>query len=267
MTSTVRIIADSTAPNGHRLTTMALWYPRFIHSEFMTHRQFSRNASSSRAIPISRVIEDILEYPAMPIYWGKNIPGMKAVEQIAHPEQAKLRWIDAMHSAIASARKLAELGVHKQTVNRLLEPFSFISVVVSSTGWDNFFEQRDHDDAQPEIRALARVMRIALRDSKPKRLSNGDWHLPYITGEDKDEYDVDVLKKVSAARCARVSYVGHDGKATTIEEDLTLFDKLSGSSPKHLSPLEHQATPWCYPHSTVTCGNFTGWVQHRHLVT
>ena len=45
------------------LWTFELTYPRYIHSEFMTHRVFSRNASSSRAIPVKRMIEQVRNNP------------------------------------------------------------------------------------------------------------------------------------------------------------------------------------------------------------
>ena len=45
------VLIDSVNPAGQRLTTFVLRFPRFVLSEFNTHRMFSRNASSSRAIP------------------------------------------------------------------------------------------------------------------------------------------------------------------------------------------------------------------------
>lgn len=282
MTITAKVIADSIHMHGGpRLTTLQLRYPRFIHAEFMTHRVFSRNASSSRAIPVARLIADIEADPAMPIHWGKNQPGMQAHEEHNGPVAAPWcngqmtregAWLNAMDGAIKMAKLFDEAGYHKQIVNRLLEPYSHINVVVSSTKWENFFALRAHPDAQPEIRALAEAMLEAMRASEPVGLHHGEWHLPYVTDEEQDELAIEhhprvateLAKKVSAARCARVSYLTFEGKSPVIEADLKLFDKLAGGVPLHASPLEHQATPrlphsgWAYP-----CGNFHGWAQFR----
>ena len=154
MTITAKIIADSISPAGARLTTLQLRYPRFIHAEFMTHRMFSRNASSSRAIPVERLIQDVLDDPAMPVFWGKNQPGMQAREDhhalvggegvsgYDHFDDSITReaaWLISRGIAIQHAREFAKAGYHKQIVNRLLEPFSHINVVVTATEWENFF--------------------------------------------------------------------------------------------------------------------------------
>jgi len=282
MTITAKVIADSIHMHGGpRLTTLQLRYPRFIHAEFMTHRVFSRNASSSRAIPVARLIADIREDPAMPMHWGKNQPGMQADEEHNAPIAAPWSggtmtrqgaWLNAMDGAIKMATLFDEAGYHKQIVNRLLEPYSHINVIVSSTKWENFFALRAHPDAQPEIRLLAEAMLAAMRASEPNGLHAGDWHLPYVTDADWDDIEIqygpraatEVAKKVSAARCARVSYLTFEGKKPAIEADIKLFEKLAGGVPLHASPLEHQATPrrphsgWAYP-----CGNFDGWAQFR----
>jgi thymidylate synthase ThyX len=164
MTITSTVIADSIADGCPRLTTMQLRYPRFIHSEFMTHRQFSRNASSSRAIPIDRLIQDVIDDPAMPIYWGANKPGMQAGDEL---ESGHAEWILARDTAIHHAQRMARMGYHKQIVNRILEPFAHINVLCTATAdaYAHFFALRDHPDAQPEIAALARAMRDAMDGS------------------------------------------------------------------------------------------------------
>lgn len=292
MTIEAKMIVDSVSPQGIRLTTFQLRYPRWIHAEFLTHRMFSRNASSSRAIPVAKLIEDIERDPAMPIHWGKNQPGMQAREALdAHAEEeAFATWTDALESAISCAKNMARINAHKQIVNRLLEPFSHINVVCSSTDYENFFTLRRHEDAQPEIKALADAMWKAREESIPVPLKVGDWHLPYISKQDgslayrflkqgritRDEPPLEetlqTLLKVSVARCARVSYLTHEGKESTVEEDLKLYERLVGSSPLHASPAEHQATPdeenyqegavlgWEHPELH---GNFRGWVQYR----
>ena len=290
MTISVKIICDSRY-GGDRLTTMELKYPRFIHAEFMTHRVFSRNASSSRAIPIQRQIDMIMEDTAMPIHWGKNQAGMQAQEELIGSDlvAAQMLWVAARDDAIATAEALIQFGAHKQIVNRILEPFSHITVLVTSDSWGNFFALRDHEDAQPEIRELARVMKAAMETSTPKSLGLGEWHLPYLDDEDlaninnhmaessitrhePNKWDVCMMAcAVSAARCARVSYLTHDGERPTLQKDLELYRHLVNANPPHMSPCEHQASPNCYSKVAdlgypITHSNFRGWNQFRHLI-
>ena len=294
MTITAKVICDSQPKTGTRITTLELEYPRFIHSEFMTHRMFSRNASSSRAIPIMKMIQAVIDNPAMPIHWGKNQAGMQAREQLEdrYQLQAQLLWKAARDSAVEHARTMMALGVHKQIVNRILEPFTHIKVIVTATDFANFFALRDHEDAQPEIRELARVMKAAMETSTPKSLGLGEWHLPYLDDEDlaninnhmaessitrhkPNKWDVCIMAcAVSAARCARVSYLTHDGERPTLEKDLELYRHLVNANPPHMSPCEHQASPNCYskvdeldyPITPITHSNFRGWRQFRHLI-
>lgn len=297
MTISATIIADSISPTGNRLTTFSLRYPRFIHAEFMTHRMFSRNASSSRAIPVKRMIEDLRRDPAMPVYWGSNKPGMQAGAEVEKRmlQNCKNMWLAAMEEAIDSAQLLMAYGLHKQIANRILEPWAHINVVVTATEWANFFALRAHPDAQPEIKELAEAMMAAIGQSDPVLLASGQWHLPYVDLNGQSD-DVDaatdhitangvlrvvptwnqiesLLKKVSVARCARVSYLTHDGRKTTVEEDLKLYEQLVVSQPLHASPAEHQATPdealdprpdgtheWA---RSDLHGNLVGWIQYR----
>jgi hypothetical protein len=261
---TAKIIADSISPSKIRIVTMSLVYPRFIHAEFMTHRVFSRNASSSRAEPVEKHIARIKKHCAMPTYWGSNKPGMQAGEEIENVLEAIQQWLDAKDLAIEQATLLNNLGLHKQIVNRVLEPYSHISVVCTSTDWENFFNLRRHPDAQPEIRALADEMWDALQESYPVPLPIGHWHLPYIKWQEKQEYNLTTLLAASTARCARVSYLKHDGTTPNIEEDIKLYDKLVGGVPIHASPTEHQATPLVDPEEKSN--NFRGWLQHRELL-
>lgn len=264
-----KVIEDSINSKGDRITTMQLVYPRFIHSEFMTHRVFSRNASSSRAIPVKKMLEMVRNEPAMPIHWGLNQPGMQANHQLCgtHLENTKELWREAAWAAARVAEAMEAEGAHKQIVNRILEPFQHIHVVVTSTEWDNWFELRDHEDAQPEIRELARQMKIAMENSKPILLQNGQWHLPYVTIDEKlGIEDVQLLRNISAARCCRVSYLKHDGTAASVEEDLKLCDRLIGSVPLHASPFEHQATPDVMYMNPELHGNLKGWIQNRKLI-
>jgi thymidylate synthase ThyX len=280
------IVADSVAPSGIRLTTFVVTYPRFIHSEFMTHRVFSRNASSSRAIPVKKSIQMVKDNPVIPLAFTKNQKGMQggeALEQEAH-DKAVAAWLEGRDRAVEIAEKLADLEVHKQYANRILEPYAHITVVVSATDWDNFFALRCHSAAQPEIHALADLMYGLYFLNKPRELKEGEWHLPFVSESlQSEEYhevlsrtqsvegfemDVsfgwkfdDTLIKRSVARCARVSYLNHDGTSTTVEQDLQLYDRLLGQIPIHASPAEHQAMAIAHPEDRS--GNFRGWVQFR----
>lgn len=260
-----KIIADSISTAGKRITTMQLCYPRFIHSEFMTHRMFSRNAMSSRAVPVAKMIEQVRNDPAMPIHWGKNQPGMQAHEELKGKAKSNAieNWKQAAVYAADTAEYLSADGAHKQIVNRILEPFQWMHTVVTATEWDNFFELRCHADAQPEIHALACAMRDAMKESSPTTRFDFVWHLPYVADEERERIAIDDLRKISAARCARVSYLKHDGAAPNIEDDLKLFERLAGGKPIHASPLEHQAVP--LPKATDRSRNFCGWLQFREM--
>lgn len=260
MTIEAKIIADSISEEGVRLTTMQLVYPRFIHAEFMTHRCFSRNASSSRAIPVAKMIEAVRTNPAMPIHWGANQPGMQARAEVEDKALAEAEWRKAAKYAASFAEDMNEMGLHKQVVNRILEPFQHIHVVMSSTEWRNFFDLRCHPDAQPEMQALAYAMFHAHRGSTPRLMFPGGWHLPYVSEDERHQYGIDTCIKMSAARCARVSYLTHEGKVPNIEEDVRLYNQLVNAVPPHMSPVEHQAMamPSC-----SFFANFRGWRQHR----
>lgn len=272
------IIADSISPEGIRLITWQLQYWRPIHSELMTHRVFSRNAGSSRARPSKSIINQVINDPWGPLHWGKNQPGMQANAELDGEDlhNARAAWCAAAHKAASEAEVMLSLGVHKQIVNRLLEPFTYIDVVLSGTDFANWYALRDHKDAQPEIRELASLMKEVQAHSEPQLLQPGQWHLPYIDeldGEEarncceSDQDIIDLLRKVSAARCARVSYKLHDGSNTGFTKDLELFDRLLVSQPLHASPAEHQATPLELGDTNFQqCGNFRGWRQFRKML-
>lgn len=270
---TAEVICDSISEQGHRLTTMKGRCPKFIWQEFLTHRMFSRNASSSRAIPTTKYIEEVRSdaLRAAPIWWGRNQKGMQAAEELeGYPPQfesgyhspkmeVQIAWSRAAMNAAHEAEQMMKWGAHKQIVNRILEPFCHINFVVTATEWDNFFGLRLHRDAQPEMRALAIAMWEARKASVPTVLGPDSWHLPFITDQDiagagwaginnaaaLDGVDeTNMLIRVSVARCARVSYESFEtGKRSTVEEDLKLYDRLVGAQPMHTSPAEHQSTP------------------------
>lgn len=268
MACEVRVIEDSLNPyNKIRLTTLQLRYWRGIHAEFMTHRVFSRNASSSRAIPVSTFLKQVWNDPATPVHWGANQPGMKARTELTGFKKwfAQFMWKTSGKMVCCLVWLTNKVSSpHKQVFNRLLEPWQYISVIVTSTEWDNFFELRNHPDAQPEIQELAREMKYAMDNSKPTERYT---HIPYITGSDRIALGQDDstgrLMQISTARCARVSYFTHDKQIPEIEKDLKLFNDLVGSVPIHASPTEHQAEAL---DSEEFNKNFRGWSQFRNIV-
>ena len=274
----VTILADSISPKGIRLTTFQLKYWRAVHSEMMTHRVFSRCAQSSRATPIEKTFENIKNGAWGPAKWTKNCKGMVAQEELnaEHIPYANLTWDLAAQNMITIAQGFVNMGIHKQIVNRLLEPFNSINVVVSSTCWNNFWKLRQAHDADPSIKILADKMHEVFDQHEPEKLDYGQWHLPHIQEEDWNlvkEYQKNTdspknfstlmyLCRVSAARCARVSYKAFDG-TTSIEQDLNLFNRLVQDG--HMTPLEHvaMADDGKFPEEY---GNFIGWRQLRKMM-
>jgi thymidylate synthase ThyX/5-methylcytosine-specific restriction endonuclease McrA len=237
-------------------------FHNFVANGFVVHN--SRNAASSRAIPIRKMIEAVRDEPAMPRWWGRNQSGMQAFEQLEEEARAKAlhEWKLALDDALAHAERLArkDIDLHKQLVNRLLEPFAWITVIITATEWANFFTQRCHPDAQPEIKHIAELMLAAYRASTPVLIPDGHWHLPLIQ-DDERTLPEDVLCKLSVARCARVSYLTHEGRRDH-DKDFELYERLLGGGANgHWSPFEHVATPLADPQAHS--GNFRGWEQYR----
>lgn len=278
------IVADSISPEGVRIVSVQTQAPRLIHSELLRHRVFSFSAGSSRAVPVTRMLHQVCNDPARPKRFGANKAGMQDAgehhEMVRSPITGLMlnvdeAWNQAARDAAWWADAFRAAGYHKQVANRLTEPFQMLPCLVTATEWDNFFELRDHDDADPTIRELAVQVKQAMDQSTPRRIPIGGWHVPYVRDEELTYYPWATLTKISAARCARNSYMNHAGDPPTLEEDLLLFDKLVGSKPWHASPLEHQATParsnpntesklpWERWERYELHGNFKGWVQHR----
>lgn len=253
------IIADSISPDGKRITTFELVYPRYIHSELMTHRVFSRNASSSRATPLSVTLDEVRNDPVFFDYVGKNKSGMVAGEKLTDYENHVFQeqWTRLGTMVADFVENLSkDFNIHKQTLNRALEPWLRIRTLVTATDWDNWFALRIAPDAQPEIRSLALAMKEAMNESKPAKT---DIHLPYITAAELADEDVNLLTwvKVSVARCARVSYARHDGKENDTSVDVELHNRLLKGG--HFSPFEHVARPCEGRHA-----NFNGWQSYRN---
>lgn len=266
-------MADSISPTGQRLTTMEVVIHRFVLAEFNTHRVFSRNSASSRAIPVAKQLDRVLNDCAYPVEFGSNQSGMQAGPPLTGDDldNARILWVEAANAAAGYATLLMEAGVHKQVTNRLLEPFMWHTIIVTATDYNNFFVQRCSPLAQPEIRVAAEEMCMAYENSVPAPLSEGQFHLPYIDEHDRESMSAADLLKVSVARCARVSYLTQNG-VRDHQEDITLYDRLVTASPPHFSPMEHVATPnhenitWFKNAPLARVGNFPGWDQLRHTL-
>jgi thymidylate synthase ThyX len=256
-------------PNAPELTTIELTYPRFIHAEIMTHRVLSRNASSSRAIPVNKLTAMALEDPAFFVSVGQNQPGMQPGNEV--PDEVKNKfyeeWVELANiNAKYALRWANEYNIHKQVVNRVMEPWHHIKVIATATEWNNLFSLRCHPSAQAEFQELACKMRDAINSTQAQELSSGQWHLPYVTDEEKQNNDIDTCLKISVARCARVSYMNHDGSKPDIQKDIKLHDDLVGSEPIHASPAEHQAQTCLEIIDKRFNSNLVNWLQYRKLI-
>jgi thymidylate synthase ThyX len=258
MTITARVVTDSVAPGCPRLTTVLVRFPHVILPQVLTHRVFSRSTSSSRAIPIAKLISDVEADPYVPTEWRYAADrGMQPGELMSERDDLACgyRWRKAIAEAIWAAQNFATCGASKEHANRLLEPFSHVNMVITATEWMNFFTLRIDRHAQGEIRDLAIAIRDAMRSSTPRALTHGEWHLPFVDDDAEDG------PKLSAARCARTSYLTHDGKAPDAAADLRLAEMLIREG--HMSPLEHQARAWRGGHGGRNLGG--SWVQHRQI--
>lgn len=288
-----KVLKRSVGRDAPPITSFQLRYPLIIHAESKTHRllsenevepetpglmndrNLSRNARSSRAVPTTRLIEEVKTNPYVPRYWGANQKGMQAGAEcdelvdtldfggfeLMSNERA---WLVARDNAVGAAQAFADAGYHKQIANRLLAPFLHIDTVVTATEWDNFFLLRDHDAAEPHIRDLARAMKVAIAEwddehGGPTLIEPGDWHTPYAHDAETYGAIVDYLadmgmphrqkeiigirREVSVTRCAQVSYTPFHEAKLTIEQEVARHDALVAAQPMHASPCEHQARP------------------------
>ena len=267
-----KVICDSISEQGVRLTTFEIEYPRFILAELNTHRQLSKNSSSSRAIPIKKMLSTIEDNMAVPVYWGKAKSGMQADGEVDEDDVwwYEEKWKFAFDEVSYRVEQLSDLvegkkgfmqALHKQVPNRLIEPFQMMKTVITGTDWSNFFNLRLHPDADPNICMLAYKMYQAMQESKPIELKVGEWHLPYVgfyrvksgrgfgcveyfTGVvGTESYHILTLEqaiKLSVASCASVSYRTEN---MTLEKSDKIFNMLIKAEVVHSSPLEHCATP------------------------
>lgn len=262
----VKIVKDSITDGGSRLVTWCWEYPRMIHAEIMTHRSLSRNAASSRAIPAGSLCRRTLNAPVHPFYWGKNQKGMQADQELTGDERrdAETWWFNGLRMMAEHHQNGEALGLHKQIVNRVIEPWMTIAVVVSATDHANLFHLRKHHAAEPHFQCLAGLAWELFHNNMPTYVPVGEWHLPYTEHVDVSALlDADWRRKISVGRCARVSYLTHEGKRDILE-DMRLHDDLAGSAktgnPAHASPFEHQAQAIGMRQRIK---NFEGWKQYR----
>jgi hypothetical protein len=259
MIKATKITDSLNTKTGNRLTTFRIRVPKFLLAEINTHRALSRNFASARAIPAHKIRDQVMSDPFIPIYWGQNQKGMQAKSELTgiHKQAAITIWKLSrwLIPPVIAHWMLDRLGLHKQTCNRLLEPYMWADGIISATEWQNFFRLRDHEDAQPEFRELARQMRDEYENDAPMPLDPGEWHLPMI--EPLDVMTAESKPSVSAARCARVSYLLREQNSSVVS-DLALCKRLSDSG--HLSPFEHQAIAISEPERI---GNFVGFRQYR----
>lgn len=271
----VKVIADSISPEGKRLTSLQVETHRFVLAEFNTHRAFSRNSASSRAIPYRKMRAKALEHTAFPLVWPSEQKGMQGGQPLTASQQelAEMTWQDALLSMLDYTDRLFEIGVHKSLINRLIEPFISHTLLITATEWDNFFAQRCHPDAQPEIRIAAELMQKAMEESTPLELGYFSWHVPYVDDHERIMASnwIEHFKSieeatiaVSIARCARVSYETQEG-VRDIEKDFDLFFRLRNHFPVHASPFEHVAKPK-RPGTINYSRNFIGWDQYRGVL-
>lgn len=259
-----QVIADSIM-GGTRITSVQVKYPRFILPQLNTHRVFSRSTASSRAVPTAKLIEMVRNEPVVPVHWGQNQAGMVAENKLnmGRAAAAEAVWKEAAYAAANTAQLLADIGVHKQVVNRILEPFMWAETIITATEWDNFFKLRIADDAQPEIQALAKAIKKAMDESVPVQRA---FHLPYLRDDelDNNRWTYFQKAKISAARCARVSYLNHNKQQPIVEDDFKLAERLLEAG--HMSPFDHQAK---FNEREVYRNenrNYRGWQPYRSLL-
>lgn len=249
----VKILSGSITKDGVKITTFELLYHRFFHAEFMTHKVISKNAASSRAIPTFKLLELVQTAPMLPVSIGKNKSGMQAEEDLEEDISNKFieMWKELGVKVAIDVKAMQDLGAHKQIVNRPLEAWLPIRVVATATDWENFFDLRDSKYAQPEFGQLAKMMKEAISNYEYNLLNSDEWHLPYVSDEDKDYVNSitstvneywNILCALSASRCARVSHALGGLSKKTISDEIEKGKELFAV--KHMSPFEHQAKPW-----------------------
>jgi len=265
MINVQHIQASQCSVTGQRIDTLIAEYPRCIHAQLLTHRVFSKNSSSTRAIPLHKAIQQIRDNPAEYIWTAKQA-GMQG-EVITDEDQLlhiNGRNLIALEDAIYHAESLVnKLGVHKQNAGRYLEPFQNIKIVLTSTEWENWDWLRDDAAAQGEIAELARKISEARKNAEPMVLNEGEWHVPFVERfrdvdgdlryltEETDYINAEEAKLISMSVCAQTSYRNSD---YSLEKAIDMKSKLLDSKKVHASPSEHIATP--IPEYNTDSGDF-----------
>ena len=288
MTSAEIILDSINVETGDRITTMKVTLPRIVLAELSTHRivfiddtndamevlgaydadipsVLTKNSASSRAVPVNKMIERVAANPFIPRF-RKGKKGMGSGEDVDELDQAYAEkiWRLSLQGTLHTVKCLSEMGIEKGQVNRLLEPFSYIEVLLTATEWKNFLMLRDHSAAQVEIQEVARAIRVAMDNSNPQVLRPGEWHLPYISSPSAEKPSFLFHPKRSAARCARISYNSFNAEMpSSPEEDMILFEKLAGSNPRHLAPLEPPSQAQA---DRTRHGNFIGFKSLRKIM-
>lgn len=266
-TITARVIEDSISPARSRVITLQLRYPRIVHAEQLTHRSQAKNSGSSRAIPVKKMLAQIFNDPAMPVEWGSNKPGMQAGAELTGWRLFGVRtlWSLSAKTAAFFSWGMMKLGAHKQVANRVTEPYQYMNTVITATmdAWLAYAELRCHEAADPTLRDLAIEIMAAIEVSTPMPLGYDEWHLPYVSLEERKTLPLAMQLKLSTARCARVSIEPFDGDASHKKEE-ERHNLLVGSRPVHASPTEHQCRPM--GGTEAQHGNLKGWRQYRFQV-
>lgn len=263
-----KIICDTKAPNGKRCTTFVLKYPRVLLAEINTHKCLVKNTASSRAIPFGAMLDNIRQETYIPCHVGKNCKGMQSMEPLSIAEQAEFEtWCQNLFETVSIQCETiqAKLDIHKQWINRYVEPWMYVTQIVSGTEWSNFFALRTHEAAHPDVQILAKQMWDLYSTETPV---DGDYHLPFISEQDDLELfnqdilpDYGTMAMISAGRCARVSYLTHEG-VRDVQKDIDLANRLKSMG--HMSPFEHQAVS--APKASHKSGPFEGFIQYRKTI-
>lgn len=266
----VEIIEHTRTEASAELITVASRHPRMIHADSMTYRGMSRNASSSRAIPTKRMNRFIAADPVRLVYYGQERPGMVATEQIPPERIARAKSLIDTHrdQSLKLVNDLADLGLHKQAANRYAEPHAWINVLWTGNleTWLNVFAQRitGYGDwkAQPEyVWECVKIARL-IRKSEPRCIDVGQWHVPFVSDLERDQFSPELFLRLSVARSCRISLKTFDDKVASVEDDLATYTKLLTND--HWSPFEHQGQALAYKDDRS--GNFRGYRQLRQML-
>lgn len=251
--------------NGEsRWTCFKVRYPRYIMAEVNTHRMLSRVSASSRAIPTAKLIERVRKDPFIPVHVGANQRGMSAEKEVSEETRERFlnQWKLAAGSACLSASAMESIGVHKQIVNRVLEPFLTVETLIAGTEWGNFFKLRASKEAQPEFACLAYKMLEEYNNSEPKEAEG--WSGPFM---DQMPHGVshEEKKLIAVARVARISYSNFSGEIN-IKDDLRLAEQLKSNG--HMSPFEFVVYPLVSGGEKykLKCDNLSGFATFRSTI-